>query len=416
MARLRVLLIAPYFDQTAPGEAWCTYMWVKAISEVCDVTVLTTHRADWNGSRSPIDAREVVNWTHFSLEGRWRRMGFELKPDYVLFYFRARRWIKQRIRQGFDFDIVHQLNPVSIRYPSPAQGLGIPYVVGPHAGSLSTPPAFATESPEKDWFRKLRGLDLWRVKHDPLLRKSFADAAVVLGVAPYVGELLAPAHPQRFEVMAETGPEFIQAEPKEPVPADRPLRLLFVGRVIRTKGVIDAIRAVAIAAQTCDITFDVVGRGDMLEACKAEAARLGVADIVKFHGRLLRQEVYEWYRRSDVFLFPSFREPSGTVVFEAMGFGLPLITSTVGGPAYVVTPECGERVEPIDPAQYATQLAQAISRLAADRPRIRAMSAAALARVREVASWDRRLDRLLEIYQRKKFHATRPADRLARTA
>jgi len=398
--RLKVLVIAPYFDKTAPGESWCTYMWVKGLSERCDVTVLTSHRAGWDASRSPTEAKEVVNWTHFALKGRWARIDYELKPHYLLFYFRARRWLKMKIREGFDFDIVHQLNPVSIRYPSPARGLGLKYVIGPHAGSLSTPPGFEKETPEKQWFRKLRGLDLWRVRHDPFLRKSFGDAAVVLGVAPYVAEFLAPANIKRFEIMAETGPEFVIGEKKGPVPEDRPLRLLFVGRTVRTKGVIDAIRAVAIAAKTCNITFDVIGHGDMLQQCKDEAEKLGIAGIVTFHGRLPRSQVYEWYARSDVFLFPSFREPSGTVVFEAMGFGLPLITSTLGGPAYVVTPACGELVEPINPDQYAAQLAQAIYRIASDRQRIPAMSAAALARVREVASWDSRFDRLLKIYRR----------------
>jgi glycosyltransferase involved in cell wall biosynthesis len=374
-------------------------MWVKGLSERCDVTVLTSHRAGWDVARSPTDAREVVNWTHFSLKGRWAQIDYQLKPHYLLFYFRARRWLKERIRQGFDFDIVHQLNPVSIRYPSPARGLGLKYVTGPHAGSLSTPPGFESESPEKQWFRKLRGLDLWRVKHDPFLRESFGGAAVVLGVAPYVAEFLAPANLQRFEIMAETGPELVIGEQKGPVPEDRPLRLLFVGRIVRTKGVLDAIRAVAIAAKTCNITFDILGQGELLQQCKDEVERLGVDGIVTFHGRLPRNQVYEWYARSDVFLFPSFREPSGTVVFEAMGFGLPLITTTVGGPAHVVTPECGELVEPIDPVQFAGQLAHAICGLSANRQRIPAMSAAALARVQEVASWDSRFDRLLRIYQ-----------------
>ena len=62
--RLKVLLIAPYYDKNTPGESWCTYKWVEQISERCDVTVLTSHRAGWDAGRSPIKAVEVVNWTH----------------------------------------------------------------------------------------------------------------------------------------------------------------------------------------------------------------------------------------------------------------------------------------------------------------------------------------------------------------
>jgi len=397
--RMRVLLIAPNFDRTVAGESWCTYKWVEGISERCDTTVLTTHPKHWDASRSPTAARAVVNWSYTPFKGQFARLQHELKPQYFTFYLRARRWIKSRIKEGFRFDLVHQINPVAIRYPSPAAGLGLKYILGPHAGSLITPRGFQEECKDRQWYRKLRYLDQWRVGHDPILRRSFSEAALVLGVAPYMRDLLAPASIRRFELMTETGPAEIVREPKTISAACKPLRLLFVGRVIRTKGVIDAIRAVAIARPKAPLVLDIIGTGDMLEDCRAEAQRLGVADIVTLHGRKSREEVFDWYRKSDVFLFPSFREPSGTVVFEALGFGLPVITSTLGGPGYVVTPTCGMLVEPRDPAQFAAGLASALQTLAADRALAEAMSAGALRRVSEVASWAVRLDRLLQFYQ-----------------
>lgn len=397
--RLKVLLIAPYYDKNTPGESWCTYKWVEQISERCDVTVLTSHRAGWDAGRSPIKAVEVVNWTHPVLTGRLARLDWELKPHYLLFYFRVRRWLKNAIREGFPFDIVHQINPVAVRYPSPARNLGLPFVTGPHAGSLETPPGFLAESPENQWFRRLRSLDKWRLRHDPVLRSSFASAETVIGVAPYVQELLASIPVKRFALMAETGPELVIDDPKDYPDQSGPLRLLFVGRVIRTKGVIDGIRALALAAKNCDVTLDVVGTGDMADACVAEAEKLGVSHLVTFYGRIPRAEVYEWYRNSDVFLFPSFREPSGTVVFEAMGFGLPMITCTTGGPGYVITHECGIRVAPTDPQQFAADLAAAIVELATNRSRLAAMSRAALTRVEAVASWRERSRSLIGIYK-----------------
>ena len=397
--RLKVLLIAPYYDKNTPGESWCTYKWVEQISERCDVTVLTSHRAGWDAGRSPIKAVEVVNWTHPVLTGRLARLDWELKPHYLLFYFRVRRWLKRAIRDGFDFDILHQINPVAVRYPSPARNLGLPFVTGPHAGSLETPPGFLAECPENQWFRRLRSLDKWRLRHDPILRSSFASARTVIGVAPYLQELLAPISLKGYTNMAETGPEQVIDEPKDYLDSGGPLKLLFVGRVIRTKGVIDGIRALALAAKNCSVTLDILGTGDRADACLVEAEKLGVSKLVTFHGRVPRTEVYEWYRKSDVFLFPSFREPSGTVVFEAMGFGLPMITTTVGGPGYVITDHCGIRVEPRDPVQFATGLAEAIVQLAQDRCRLRAMSAAALLRVDEVASWNSRGKELMSIYE-----------------
>ena len=48
-----------------------------------------------------------------------------LKPGYISFYMQARRWIKNSLQSGDTFDVAHQVTPASLRYPSPAAGLGI---------------------------------------------------------------------------------------------------------------------------------------------------------------------------------------------------------------------------------------------------------------------------------------------------
>lgn len=395
--KLKVLLIAPFYDKSVPGESWSTYKWVEGISAACEVTVLTIHRAGWDVKEAPISAARVVNWTEPKLPGLQGRIAWELKPGYVFFYFKARRWIRKALRRGESFDLIHQINPLALRYPSAASKLGIPYLIGPLAGSLETPSGFDEVAREKIWFRKLRGLDRFRFRHDPWLRSTYSGATVLIGVAPYVRELLAPCAPPRFEIMAETGVESLANEPKLPPLPGEQLRFLFVGRIIRTKGVIDAVRAFAQCARV-NACFDVVGTGDLLDACKAEAAKLGISDRVHFHGRCSREEVFKWYRRSHVFLFPSFREPSGNVVFEAMSQGLPVITSTVGGPGYVVDESCGISVTPDDPERFATRLADAIKELADHPKRITALSAGALRRMELIALWPHKIDGLLSLY------------------
>lgn len=395
---LKVLLIAPYFDRNTPGESWSTFKWVEGISAVCETTVLSVHRSTWDSAGSPIAATNLVNWTEPKYPGMHGRLAWELKPGYVYFYFKARRWIREALRRGEKFDLIHQINPLALRYPSPACGLGIPYLIGPLAGSLETPAGFQDAAKEKIWFRKLRGLDRVRLARDPWLKSTYSGAAAVIGVAPYIRELLVPCAPQRFEIMAETGVEELAAAPKTAPGPGEPLRLLFVGRIIRTKGILDGIRAFARCGETVNARLDVVGTGDLLEECKAETEKLGIADRVGFHGRLSREEVFDWYRRSHVFLFPSFREPSGNVVFEAMSQGLPVITSTLGGPGYVVDESCGIPVIPGDPEGYATRLAQAIVEFAAHPERIAALSAGALRRMESLALWPRKIEGLLSLY------------------
>ena len=394
----KVLLIAPFYDRNIPGESWSTYKWVEGISARCQATVLTTHKSFWKSESSPTSAIETINWEDPALPSSLARLNRELKPTYFLFYHRARKWLQEQYSRGGSFDLIHQINPLALRYPTPAYGFSTPYLIGPLAGSLETPAGFRADLKEKEWFRRLRAFDRMRIKHDPWLHRTYSEASAVLGVAPYVDEYLSLAGRHRFEIESETGVESIPPPRANFSSPSQPLRLLFVGRIIRTKGILDAIRAVAKASADHPMHLDVLGEGDLLESCRAESARLGMTASITFHGRIAREKIDEFYQKADVFLFPSFREPSGNVVFEAMSHGLPVITSTVGGPGYVVTDDCGFRIPPENPEQYAEQLANALRRLSSERPLLPVMSLAAQNRIADLGLWQSKIDRVINLY------------------
>jgi glycosyltransferase involved in cell wall biosynthesis len=320
-----------------------------------------------------------------------------MKPGYLPFYLRARRWIREALARGERFDLAHQPVPVAMRYPCPAAGLGIPFVMGPVGGSLQSPPAFAAEEGTAPWYVGLRRVDSLRIQHDRPLRRTYEQASCVLGIAPYVKDFLSGIPLTRFEVMSETGIDELAA------PVDRtgrrgdPIRLLFVGRLVRTKGARDAIRALGLLGGPPAV-LDVVGDGPDRAACEALTAELGLADQVRFHGRRPREQVADCYRAADIFVFPSYREPGGNVVFEAMAHGLPLIVSDIGGPGNAVDESCGIRLHPVSPGEYARDLAAAVSQLATDPGLRRSLGAGARRRVAEVALWDSKVRQLEAVY------------------
>lgn len=396
--KIRVLLLSPYFDKNTPGESWSNYKWVQGISRVCDTTVLTCHRKGWKADTCLTKASRIVNWSDPDLPGMNGRFAWELKPGYFFFYAKARRWIRQALRRGDEFEIAHQIGPLALRYPTPLRSMGIPYLIGPLAGSLQTPVGFRDDAREKLWYRNLRSIDRLRLAYDPWLRKGYSGAESVLGAAPYVRDLILPCNPRRFEVMSETGVTEIADTPVDPPQSGEPLRLIFVGRIIRTKGILDAIKALGRCGKLVNFHFDVVGDGDLLDHCVATARDLHVLDRIAFHGRRKKMEVQGLLRKSHVFLFPSFREPSGNVVFEAMSQGLPVITSDVGGPGYVVDESCGFRIAPSNPERYSSDLADAIKKIAGNPDIIQKLSIGALAKMRDTALWPNKIDRLIGLY------------------
>jgi glycosyltransferase involved in cell wall biosynthesis len=393
---LKLLLIAPTCDGDDVGEAWVGYQWARLLSARHDVTLLTYHKRGSRPAAEQLPGTRVVEWAEPAPLGHAERLNSMLKPGYVPFYFRARRWIRRALARGARFDLAHQPLPVAMRYPCPAHGLGLPYLVGPVGGSLPSPPAFAAQEGSAPWFVGLRRLDALRIRHDPALRRSYEQASCVLGIAPYVRDFLAGLALQRFEVMSETGITELAPQARAVPRPDGPLRLLFVGRLVRTKGAQDAIRALSLVRDVPAV-LDIVGDGPDRAACELLTLELGLTSRVRFHGRLPRDQVAGFYQAADVFLFPSYREPGGNVAFEAMAHGLPLIVADIGGPGNVVDESCGIRLHPVTPLAYARDLAAAIERLADPGLRAR-LAGGARARATEVALWDSKVRQLEGIY------------------
>ncbi|HWF52290.1 MAG TPA: glycosyltransferase [Solirubrobacteraceae bacterium] len=362
------------------------------------MTILTYRKRERLSARSQFPAARFVEWQEWPLVGRVGSLNNLLQPSYAGFYLHARRWIRAAEVRNEHFDIVHQLTPMALRYPSPAAGLVPRLVVGPMAGALPTPPGFRAEMAASPWYTKLRRVDQWRFRHDPVLRRSMSAASVVIGAATYVRDVLGDVPLRRFEVMNELGVDELPPMPKRPSRPPGQLRALFVGRIIRSKGLRDAIRAWSSLEGLPHVTLDVVGEGEDRAACETEARQLGVSGRVRFHGWLARSEVNRLYGESDMFVFPSFREPTGGVIIEAMSFGLPVVTAQYGGPAELVNDESGVRVPPIAPEQYARALAAAVARLASD-PRAReAQGLAARRRVETQFLWSTKLTWLEDLY------------------
>jgi hypothetical protein len=395
---MKVLLIAPNIDGTDVGEAFVAYKWAEALAELVDLTVLSFHRAGRTPLADQLPKAQVVTWDEPPFLVKRERLNAMLKPGWPLFSRHVRKWMKSAAARGEKFGVAHQLMPQAARYATPLRHSPVPYVIGPLGGALNTPPAFAHETGGAPLFTKLRKLDAFRLSHDPFLRASYAKAALVLGVAPYMADVLGDIALRRFEPVLELGIEAL-ADPVERQMGVETLKLLHVGRGVRTKGLRDVVRALAQLKDRPGITLTSAGAGEELDASKAEAEKLGVSERVTFLGRIPREEVENLYRTHDVFAFPSFREPAGGVLYEAMRWGLPIVTARRGGPEWIVDDNCGMRMDISTPEALTADLAKAFVRLA-DNPDLRArLGAGAREKVEREGLWPRKAEALVRLYQ-----------------
>lgn len=396
---MRILLIAPNVDGTDVGEALMVFKWAEALAAEVDLTVLAFQRPGRVDLARQLPGARVVTWPEPAWAMAHERLNAMLKPAWPVFARRVRAWLSTAIRNGERFDVAHQLMPQAARYASPLRHFDIPYIIGPLGGALDTPEAFRAEAAGAPLFTSLRKLDAVRFRHDPWLRASYANAACVLGVAPYVREVLGDIPLARFEPVLELGIDEVAPSraPRNAEPGR--LRVLHVGRAVRTKGLRDVVRALGAQRDLPGVTLTSAGAGEELELCRAEAARLGVADRVTFLGRIPRTEVEALYESHDVFCFPSFREPAGGVLYEAMRHGLPVITADRGGPGWIVDDASGLRLPVTDPATFAADIAAALRRLAEDPDLAARLGQGARDKVRREGLWSAKARAMVDLYR-----------------
>ena len=252
-------------------------------------------------------------------------------------------------------------NPGCILFYPPASAKWIPFLrdvifllaVRPLAGSTvfifhaSGLPVFVDATPLRKW----------------LGRRIYQHADMVLEVAQEVvpPHLAFEARSWQWCPCAIEVPNVIRT----PRRASEPLTVLFVASLQEGKGVLEILRTASLLklqGRENDFRFRIVGRW-FSEKFENEArqmhAELELSEMVEFTGQLTGDAKWQAYADADVFFFPTHYESEATpiVLMEALGAGLPIITTLWAGiPAML--DGCGSaRLFPVrSPSDYADAL------------------------------------------------------------
>lgn len=136
--------------------------------------------------------------------------------------------------------------------------------------------------------------------------------------------------------------------------------------------------AVRVAAAMPDVDFLIVGGGKLDAELRAEAARLGLGDRVRFLG--IRNDVPALLGAVDVCVLTSLYEGLPNVVMEAMATGAVAIATDVGGARELIVPD---ETGVVVPVRAPDVVAEATTALLRDQARARRMALAARARIVE---------------------------------
>lgn len=107
---------------------------------------------------------------------------------------------------------------------------------------------------------------------------------------------------------------------------------LYVGRLVRGKGVFDLLTAYSLLPKGIRNDFGLVFAGN--GACRSELEQMARSldgGTISFTGFLEKEELASMYAQAYVLVFPTHSDPWGLVVNEAMACGLPVVATDVAG-------------------------------------------------------------------------------------
>ena len=263
----------------------------------------------------------------------------------VPFLFGSFLWSAFRAGRSWRPDVIHAhwLVPGGFVALVVSRLLSIPYVVTVHGAD-----AFALRAPGLQWMKRA------------IMRNASVvglTSAALAEAVPDVDSVPQPIIPMGVDVegfaegVGERAPVFGQ--------------LLFVGRLAEKKGVDVLLDALA---EVPEASLVVGGDGPDTERLRAKSEELGIADRVRFAGRLSRPSIRDELRTAYAVVIPSKVAADGDqdttplVMSESMSAAVPVIASRLGGLAEQIEPEVtGLLAEPDSADSLAAALRSALS-------------------------------------------------------
>ncbi|MDO8424771.1 MAG: glycosyltransferase family 4 protein [bacterium] len=151
----------------------------------------------------------------------------------------------------------------------------------------------------------------------------------VIGVAPLILKVFRKNNVPK--IVIPNGIDVEEFNPRVPRLTEPPfnkkdkIRLLFVGRLEKRKGLIYLLRAYKILEKKfSNLSLVIVGDGELKEDCKRFVKKNNLREVY-FKGRVKAEKLPSYYASSDIFVSPAiFGESFGLVLLEAMASGLSL--------------------------------------------------------------------------------------------
>jgi glycosyltransferase involved in cell wall biosynthesis len=310
-------------------------------------------------------------------------------------YMIKARQILNKIRRDCNIDLIHQLNPVFTGLSLSLIGTGLPVILGPFWSSW---PSDAEATKFKSSLLEASSSFSKSFLKNVLLYQQQKQATALLVSTPAALSKLPKLESNTNKIytlppgidstLFSVDPNMSNGEKEVPT-------ILFLANLELRKGIftlLDAFESIVTTLPSCRLI--IAGSGSKLEEVQRRILKMSCQSQILLAGKVERADVRRFMCQCTVYCLPSYGEPFGMSVLEAMACGKPVVGTNAGGLGYLIPDQGGRKVPPRD----AQALADALLEILCSPELQVKMGQYNRSLVEKVYDWERVTEQLESIY------------------
>lgn len=413
MKKYRTLLVSAYGCEPGTGsEQGVGWNWVIQMAKNNKLHVITraNNREKIEGNIPKEVADNIVFYYYDTLKilRCFKKKAHGLYVYYFFWQIGILSLVRNIIKQ-YAPDYTMHLTFGSMWMPTFLHLFRTPFIWGPVGGGDCEPVSFFKILPLRQRFQAyLRLVLIKSIPVNPFIRLLCARSCIILCRTKSSGDVLPQMYDGKKHVILETAIEEVFDIHKS-CKTHRTINLISVGRLMPSKNIITAIRALHLpSCRGLNIKYTIIGSGPEKKKIKDEIQRLNLEDRVVMVSEIHRKEVLGKLLESDIFIFPSLREGGSWALMEAMAAALPVVCLRWSGMDIITNDACAKKLSVSTPEQMEKDMATAICMLAESSELRCQMGKVGLDRIREVFNWRVKgefMETLFQKYQKDNGYA-----------
>lgn len=353
---MKILYIAFACNPYIGSEAQCGWSWPANMRKYAEVSVVTRkeNQTDIERYMNEKDIHNIKVFYHDIPDciNLYYKYGKMYMAYYLLWQKTLYKFVK-KLHDKYHFDYIHHVTLGDFRSISSVWKLDSKFIFGPVGGAQLTPEALKVYAKTDYKTERKRSLINSIVTVMPNYKNALNHTYLVLAANLETKETIKKRmkNPERCILLTENGVNQTQIRDLSEKTENKRIVLLWSGRMVNRKGISFLIDVLAKVKTDKDFVLKLVGDGPEKEKWEVQSRKLKLEDKIEFVGKVPYTEMQRLYSNSDIFVFPSLRETTGTVLFEAMVNGLPVVTFNQNGAALLINDECGIKVNVDQPIE-----------------------------------------------------------------